>query len=152
MYNFAFMPTPFAIPDTLVPPASNAQLLYNANRFEETVAFCQMELALLEKLIPAKSGALPQEDQPSSAPFQYFGLTSILVNALAELERWKAAKEVLGRYRVHFPHDPWGFAIGAEITRRDPQVNDRAAVQRAVELLEVEGKRLEVKAQSKHKK
>jgi hypothetical protein len=146
------MQIPFDIPDGLVPPASNARLLYDDNRFEETVAFCQKELRLLDKHIPAKSGGLPQTDLPSSAPFQYLCLTSILVNALAELERWKAAKEVMGRYRVHFPRDPWGFAVGAELTRRDPQVKDRAAVQRATELLEAEGRRLEGIVVSKGKK
>jgi hypothetical protein len=140
------MQPPCTIPTSLVPPASNALLLYNASRFEETIAFCQKELALLEKQIPAKSARRPDQYEPASGPFQYFGLTCILVNALAELGRWKAAKEVLGRYRLHFPRDHWGFSAGAEITRRDPDVRDHAAVQRAAELLEAEGKRLEAKA------
>ena len=142
------MPILFAIPNSLLPPASNARMLYEASRFEETVAFCQKELERLEKQVPEKSVALPQQGQPPSELFQYFGLTCILVNALAELGRWKAAKEVLGKYRTHFPRDSWGFAAGAEITRRDPLVKDREAVQRAAELLEAEGKRLEVKAAS----
>jgi hypothetical protein len=146
------MPTPCVIPNSLVPPASNAQLLFDSSRFEETVAFCQKELAHLELQIPSKSVKRPRQDQLASAPFQYFGLTCILVNALAELRRWKAAKEVLGRYRLHFPRDPWGFTTGAEITRRDPQVRDPAAIQRAAELLEAEGKRLEAKAASKNEK
>jgi hypothetical protein len=140
------MPTLFPIPSSLLPPASNARLLYDAGRLLETVAFCQKELAHLEKQIPAKSVVLPQRDRPGSGSFQYFGLTCILVNALAGMERWKSAKEVLGRYRMHFPRDPWGFTTGAEITRRDPQVRDRAAVLRAAELLETEGRRLKAKA------
>jgi hypothetical protein len=140
------MPVPFAIPTELVPPASNARLLYDARRFEETVAFCQKELASLESEIPAKSLKRPDGYDSASGPFQYFGLTCILVNALAELGRWKAAKESLGRYRVHFPRDPWGFAAGAEITRLDPQVRDHSSVKRAAELLEEEGKRLEAKS------
>ncbi len=146
------MVTPlYAIPASLVPPASNASLLYRQNRVAETVAFCQKELALLETQIPAKSVKLPQQDDPASAPYQYFVLTRILVNALAELERWKAAKEVMGRYRVHFPRDPWGFSAGADVTRRDPEVKDRSAVRRAAELLEREAKRLEASASSKAK-
>jgi hypothetical protein len=146
------MPTLFTIPPSLVPPASNAQLLYGQDRFAETVAFCQKELGLLETQVPAKSVKLPQQDEPASATYQYFGLTCILVIALAELGRWKVAKEVMGRYRVHFPRDPWGFSLGAEVTRRDPEVKDRAAVQRAAELLETEAQRLEAKATLKGKK
>jgi hypothetical protein len=140
------MPALFAIPFALVPPASNARLLYDASRFEETVAFCQKELAYLGKQIPAKSVKRPEQYEAASNSFQYFGLSCILVNALAELGRWKMAKEVSGRYRMHFPRDPWGFTAGAEITRRDPDVRDQAAVRRAAELLEAEGKRLEAKA------
>lgn len=135
----------FTIPPTPTPPASNARLLYDQARLEETVAFCQKELPLLEKQLPAKSQKLPEQEQVSSAPYQYFALTHILVDSLAQLARWKTAKETLGRYRVHFPRDPWGFAAGAEITRHDPQVQDRAAVARAAELLEAEAKRLEGK-------
>ena len=61
---------------------------------------------------------------------------------LAEQGDWKAAKEALGKFRVRFPRDPWGFSAGAEATRRDPQVHDPAAVQRAIELLEGEAERL----------
>jgi hypothetical protein len=139
------MPPLFPIPGPLTPPASNAQLLYGQNRFEETVAFCQKELPLIEKQIRAKSIKLPEQDEPNSPPYQYYALTLILVDALAELRRWKAAKEVLGKYRVHFPRDPWGFVAGAEVTRRDPAVKDPAAVQRAIELLEGEAKRLKAK-------
>ena len=59
-------------------------------------------------------------------------------DAYAALEEWKPAKEVLGKYRVRFPRDPWGFSAGAEVTRRDPNVKDPGAVQRAVELLQDE--------------
>jgi hypothetical protein len=121
-------------------------MLYQQHRIEETVAFCQKELALLEKQIPAKSVKLPTADSADSALHQFYLLTLILVNAQTELGRWKAAKELLGRYRMHFPRDPWGFAAGAEVTRRDPQVKDPAAVQRAVELLQGEAKRLEGKS------
>src|SRR5438093_4102660 len=136
------MPPLFTIPADLNPPASNAQLLYDQHRLEETVAFSQKELVLLQKQIPTKSIKLPQQDI-ATAPYQYFALTLILVDALAELGRWEAAKEALGKYRVHFPRDPWGFVAGALVTRRDPEVQDRAAVQRAVELLEGEARRLE---------
>lgn len=139
------MPPPCAVPASLVPPASNARLLYEQARFEGTVAFCQKELALLEKRIPAKTSKRPGSDDPESGAYQYFCLACILVNALAELERWKAAKEVLGKYRTHFPTDPWGFAVGAEVTRRDPVARDRPAVDRAAALLEAEGVRLAAK-------
>lgn len=142
----------YAIPASLVPPASNARLLYEQDRVAETVAFCQKELALLETQIPAKSVKQPQQGEPASTPYQYFVLTCILVDALAELGRWKSAKEVMGRYRTHFPRDPWGFSAGAEVTRRDPEVKDRAAVQRAAELLETEAMRLEAGATSKGKR
>ncbi len=133
------------IPPTPAPPASNARLLYDQNRLEETVAFCQKELPLIEKQIPAKSQKRPEQDEISSASYQYFALTRILVDSLAQLGRWKTAKEALGRYRMHFPRDPWGFAAGAEITRLDPQVQDRAAVRHAADLLEAEARRLEGK-------
>ena len=137
------MAPPCSVPTSLLPPASNARLLYDAARFEETVAFCQKELSALEKQIPNKSVKLPEQYEPGSGPFQFFTLTCILVNALTELGRWKAAKEALGKYRTHFPRDPWGFATGAHVTRLDPNVKDPAAVRRAAELLEAEGKRLE---------
>ncbi len=132
----------FMIPPTPAPPASNARLLYDQNRLEETVAFCQKELPLLEKQIPAKSQKLPEQEENASASYQYSAVTRILVDSLAQLGRWKSAKEALGRYRMHFPRDPWGYTAGAEITRRDPQVQDRAAVQQAAALLEAEAKRL----------
>lgn len=146
------MPPLFNIPESLAPPASNALMLYRQNRFEETVAFCQKELPLIEKQIPAKSVKSPQQDEPTSGPFQYYALTLILVDALAELERWRAAREALGRYRVHFPRDPWGYAAGAEVQRRDPDVSDREAVKRAIELLEGEAKKLASAQQAKAKK
>jgi hypothetical protein len=134
-----------AIPADLMPPASNARLLYDAHRFEETVAFCQKEIGSLEKEIPARAVKRPVHGDPAAPQYQYFGLTCVLVNALAELGRWKAAKEALGRYRMHFPRDPWGFTVGAKITRLDPDVKDHTAVARAAELLETEGRRLEAK-------
>jgi tetratricopeptide (TPR) repeat protein len=140
------MPPLFAPPASLAPPAANAELLYNQDRFEEAVAFCQKELALCAREIPAKSVKRPAEDAPRSPAFQFYALTLILVDALAELERWKAAKEALGKYRAHFPRDPWGFTAGAVIQRRDTAVHDPAAVQRAIELLENEAKRLETRA------
>ena len=70
---------------------------------------------------------------------------SLSDDALAQAQNWKAAKEVLGKYRVHFPRDPWGFRAGAEVTRLDSQVKDKAAVERAIELLEGEATRLESK-------
>ena len=103
---------------------------------------CDKELAALEKQIPARNTKLPQHAEPGSAMYQYYALTVIQVNALAELQEWKAAKETLGKYRVRFPQDPWGFKAGAEVTRRDTAVKDKAAVQRAIELLEGEAERL----------
>src|SRR6185295_2749245 len=102
------------------------------------VAFCEQELAARDKQIPPRSTKPPQLAEPDSAVYQYYALTLVMVNALAQLREWKAAKEALGKYRVHFPRDPWGFDAGGEVTRRDPQVKDKAAVQRAVELLEGE--------------
>lgn len=135
----------FPIPASLVPPASDAQKLFAARKFHETVAWCEKELAALEKQIPARNTKPPQRAEPDSAQFQYYALTVIRVNALAELQEWKAAKETLGKYRVRFPQDPWGFRAGAEVTRRDTKVQDKAAVQRAIELLEGEAERLREK-------
>jgi hypothetical protein len=123
--------------------------LYDQKRLEETVAFCQKELPLLEKQIPAKSQKLPGQNDSSAASYQYFALMRILVDSLVQLGRWKTAKEALGRYRMHFPRDPWGFAAGAEVTRLDPQVQDRAAVLHAADLLEAEARRLEGKPKKK---
>ncbi len=136
------MPSLYKLPDTPHPPASNARLLYDQNRLEEVVAFCLKELPLIARDLPARSQRRPPEEEAASAAFQYFALTAILVDALAELGRWKAAKEALGRYRVRFPKDPWGFSAGAEITARDPEVKDREAVGRAAELLRTEADRL----------
>ncbi len=143
------MPALFNIPPTPLPPASNARLLYDQNRLEETVAFCQKELPLLEKQIPNRSQKRPEQEEPSSPVYQYLALTRILVDSLAQLGRWKSAKETLGRYRAHFPRDPWGFAAGAKVTRLDPQVQDRGAVAQAADSLEAEARRLEGKPQRK---
>jgi hypothetical protein len=132
----------FDLPPALVAPASDAQKLFDAQKFYETIALCEKELAALEKQIPARSLHAPQTAEPGSAVFQYYALTVILVNAFAARHEWKAAKEALGKYRVHFPKDAWGFEAGAEITRRDTVVKDKAAVQRAIELLEGEARRL----------
>lgn len=137
------MKPPFPLPAALVPPASVAQKLFAAREFHETISFCEKELAALEKQIPARNTKPPQQAHADSAVFQYYALTLILVNALAELQEWKAAKEALGKYRVRFPRDAWGFRAGAEVTRRDTQVKDKAAVARAIELLEGEAERLE---------
>jgi hypothetical protein len=132
----------FPIPASLAPPSSDAQKLFAAQKFDATIAYCDKELAALEKKIPARSTKPPQQAEAGSAPFQYYALTVILVNALAATEHWKTAKEALGKYRVHFPQDPWGFEAGAEVTRRDTAIKDKAAVQRAIELLEGEAARL----------
>ncbi len=143
------MPNLFTLPTTTVPPASNARLLYDQGRLEETVAFCQKELPVIEKEMPAKSTKRPVDEDTSSPSYQYYALTAILVDALAQLERWKTAKEALGRYRAHFARDPWGYTVGAEVTVRDPNVKDRAAVAEAAETLRDEAKRLEGKPESK---
>jgi hypothetical protein len=136
------MKTLIPIPTSLVPPASDAQTLFDAQNFSETIALCNAELAALEKQFPARNTKSPQKAEPGSAIYQYYALTLILVNALAAADEWKKAKEILGKYRVRFPQDPWGFEAGAEVTRRDLDVKDKAAVQRAVELLEGEATRL----------
>lgn len=132
----------FPIPASLVPPASDAQKLFDALEYDDAIALCQKQLAAIEKQFLARNSKSPQHAEPASAPFQYYALTVILVNALAATENWKGAKEALGKYRVHFPQDPWGFEAGAEVTRRDTDVKDQAAVQRAIELLEGEARRL----------
>lgn len=132
----------YVIPKSLVPPASDAQKLFDAQEFQETAGFCNAELAALEKQFPARNTKPPQQAEPGSAVFQFYALTLILVNALAAADDWKAAKEALGKYRVRFPSDPWGFEAGAEVTRRDADVKDQAAVQRAIELLDGEAARL----------
>ena len=132
----------FPVPTPLEPPADDAQRLFDAARYQEAIALCQQELKASDKQFPPRNTTLPQQAAPSSALFQYYALTLVLVNALAQVQEWKAAKEALGKYRVRFPRDPWGFEAGAEVTRRDPQVKDKAAVQRAIELLEGEAARL----------
>lgn len=132
----------FPVPDGLVPPAADAQALFEQARYAEAAELCQRELAALDRQIPSQSRKPPQGAEPGSAVFQYYALTLILVNALAKRGEWKAAKEALGKYRVRFPRDPWGFEAGAIVTQRDPSVRDPAAVQRAVELLQGEAMRL----------
>jgi hypothetical protein len=136
------MATLFPIPSNLVGVAADAEKLYSSNKIQEAIALCTKELAELEKQIPPRSNKPPQTADATLAEYQYYALTLILTDALAQTGEWKAAKEVLGKYRVHFPRDPWGFTAGAEVTRRDPVVKDQAAVARAVELLEMEAKRL----------
>lgn len=135
----------FPLPDKLEPPASDAARLFNAKKYHETVALCEQELDALQKQIAtARPGRTkPRDAEPASPAYQYFALTLILADAFAELGEWKPAKELLGKYRVRFPRDPWGFRVGAEVTRRDPAVKDKAAVQRAAELLDGEAERLE---------
>ncbi len=130
------------LPTPISPPASNARLLYDQGRLEETVAFCQKELPLVEREIPSRSQKVPAREESDSPLFQYYALTAILTDALVRLKRWKAAKEALGRYRAHFPRDPWGFTVGADVTRRDPDVKDAGAVTEAAAMLEAEAKRL----------
>lgn len=132
----------FPLPASLTPPAADAQRLYEQGKLAETTELCRKELARLEKEIPAKSNKPAHDADPVSPTYQYFALTVILTDALAEQGDWKAAKEALGKFRVRFPRDPWGFSAGAEVTRHDPQVHDPAAVQRAIALLEGEAKRL----------
>lgn len=131
------------IPNSLQGAAAEANQLFQSKKYHETVTYAQQQLAALEKKIPARYTLVPRDAEPNSPVYQYYALTVILVNALAELDEWKPAKEALGKYRVHFARDPWGFRAGAEVTRRDPQVKDKAAVQRAVELLDGEATRLE---------
>ncbi len=145
------MPPVLTLPATPTPPASNARLLYNQQRLEETVAFCQKELPLIEKEIPNRSQKVPGQEAPSAPTYQYFALIAILADALAQLGRWKAAKETLGRYRMRFPRDPWGYEAGATITRRDPEARDRQAVAEAADLLEEEARRLEARSSVKRK-
>lgn len=136
------MPPLFPIPPSLVPPASDARTLFEQGKYPEAADLCREHLAALDQQIPARSHTLPQQAEPGSALYQYYALTLILADALAELGEWKGAKEALGKYRVRFPRDPWGFEAGAQVTRRDPAVKDKAAVQRAIELLEGEARRL----------
>lgn len=131
------------IPGGLQGTAAHAKALFDSSKFHETVSYAQQHLTALDKKIPPRYAQAPRNAEPDSPVFQYYALTVILVDALAELQEWKMAKEALGRYRVHFARDPWGFRAGAEMTRRDPNVKDKAAVQRAAELLEGEAKRLE---------
>ncbi len=132
----------FPIPAKLAPPASAAQKLFDAQAYAATIAFCRAELAAFETQFPARNTKPPQSAETGSVIFQVYALTAILANALAATHEWKAAKEALGKYRVRFPQDPWGFEAGAEVTRRDTARHDQAAVQRAIELLEGEAQRL----------
>ena len=135
----------FPLPKPLVAPASDAQKLLDTHKYEDAIALCEQQLAALEKQFPARNTKPPQEAEPGSAIFQYYALTVIVTDAYAATEQWKAAKEALGKYRVRFPQDPWGFEAGAEVTRRDTDVKDPAAVQRAIELLQGEAERLRAK-------
>lgn len=138
------------IPAGLEGAAAEAGALFDSSKFHETVSYAQQHLAALEKHIPARYAKLPRGQDSDSPVFQYYALTVILVDALAELEEWKTAKEALGKYRVLFARDPWGFRAGAEVTRRDPNIKDKAAVQRAAELLEGEAVRLETSKRSQN--
>lgn len=135
----------YPIPTHLTGAAADAAALYRERKYQQAIGLCDKELRALDKQIPAKSTKPPQSAEADSAVYRYYALTNILVNALAMVEDWKAAKEALGRYRVRFPRDPWGFDAGAVVTRRDPQVRDQAAVTRAAELLEGEAERLRQK-------
>jgi len=130
------------LPSNLTGVAAYAAAQYKARKYQETIALCDKELTALAKQIPPKTNKPPQSAEPASGVYQYYALTNILVNALAAVEDWKMAKEALGKYRVRFPRDPWGFEVGAVVTRRDPQVRDKAAVERAAELLDGEAQRL----------
>ncbi len=133
----------FPIPSALPASAADAKQQFDAQKFHETIAYCNQALAALEKQVPARYLKIPASDATDSVAYQYYTLTLILVNALAMLDEWKPAKEALGKYRVHFPRDPWGFRAGAEVQRRDLHVKDHAAVTRAAELLDGEATRLE---------
>ncbi|MDL1899064.1 hypothetical protein FBQ82_22720, partial [Anaerolineae bacterium CFX7] len=99
----------FPLPAALVPPASDAAKLFDAGKYDETIAACHAQLDALEKQFPARNLQTPQTAEAGSAIFQYYALTALLVNALAAQAEWKAAKQALGKYRVRFPRDPWGF-------------------------------------------
>lgn len=139
------MSTLFPIPPNLVGLAKQAEEKYAHGDLRETIAFCGEQLAALDKQMPPRSNKPPESAEPASAEYQYYALTLILVDAQAQIQDWKGAKETLGKYRVRFPRDPWGFRAGAEVTRRDPVVHDKAAVERAIELLQGEAERLESK-------
>lgn len=137
----------FPIPGSLASPAAAVAASFRSGRPEEAADLAREELARLDKALPATLKR--PEAAPDSISYQYHALTLLWVSALAAQARWKDAKEVLGRYRVRFPRDPWGFRAGAEVTRRDTQVKDPAAVQRAIELLEMEAARLEGMAEGR---
>ncbi len=137
------MPSLFPIPTPLDPSATVANRFYTAGRFQETIGACEEQLETLEPKLLMRSNKSPSKAEAGSDLARYYALTVLLVNALAGAKEWKMAKEVLGKYRVRFPHDAWGFRAGAEVTRRDPAVKDKAAVERAAELLQGEAERLE---------
>ncbi|HEY6042732.1 MAG TPA: hypothetical protein VIX58_11425 [Anaerolineae bacterium] len=131
----------FPVPVTQAANVTRAVELFEARKLDETVTYTRTELERVEKTVALK---LKKPDGIADSPSEQFrDLTLLLTNALVALARWSDAKEVLGRYRVRFPQDAWGFAAGAQVTRADPRVKDQAAVQRAIELLEGEAKRLE---------
>ena len=131
----------FPIPATLDPALEPARRAFDARRMDEAERVAREAISQSEYQIPPNLKK-PEGDATASAQ-RYHAATTILVDVLAAQERWKEAKEVLGHYRVRFPRDPWGFRAGAEVTRRDQQVRDREAVQRAIVLLEGEAQRLE---------
>ncbi|HZQ09524.1 MAG TPA: hypothetical protein VFD70_23305 [Anaerolineae bacterium] len=137
------MPTLFPIPSNLVGAASDAATLFTSGKVQEAIALCDQQLTALEKQIPPRNSKPPQTADPASPLYQYYALTLILVNSLAQIQEWKSAKAALGKYRVHFPRDPWGFSAGAQVTRRDPVFKDKAAIERAAQLLDDEAKRLQ---------
>jgi hypothetical protein len=137
-----FKPDPFfPMPVSHATNVTHAAELFETGKPDETIAYARTAVEQVEKTVALK---LKKPDGIADSPSEQFrDLTLILANALVTLARWSDAKEALGRYRVRFPQDGWGFAAGAQVTRADPQVKDQAAVQRAIELLEGEAKRLE---------
>jgi hypothetical protein len=132
----------FPLPTVNDAPASEVYALYTQGKFSDAAELARSELAALEDKVPPRTKKPPQHSDPGGDPYQYYALTVLLVNALAELDDWKAAKEALGKYRVRFPRDPWGFEAGALVQRRDPAFKDKATVDRAADLLEQEARRL----------
>ncbi|RIK14846.1 MAG: hypothetical protein DCC52_19270 [Chloroflexi bacterium] len=79
----------FPLPAALVPPASDAAKLFDAGKYDETIAACHAQLDALEKQFPARNLQTPQTAEAGSAIFQYYALTALLVNALAAQAEWK---------------------------------------------------------------
>lgn len=134
----------FAVPADITGAAAEVQSLFQAGRYQEAIGRAEQALAAVESKLAPRSHTVP--DRAAGTPAaEYQALTLLLANAFAAVGEWKAAKEALGKYRVRFPRDPWGFAVGAELTRRDPAVRDREAILRAAELLDGEAERLRAK-------